>query len=435
MRKLLIKYKKFVGGRNFFHDVLYTIIGQSLVMILALILNKCISYYFVPSEYAIFSIANKAAQLFAMIMLFGLGIALPYYIARLRVRDQKVAETSILFTSTMMLFFSIFIVFLIAIYFKSYLSLLLFGNTFNQNLIIPTLFFAVSISTSNYVYAYLRSVDSFRTFNLIQIAAQFISLVVVLTSGANLVLHLLARGVLIAVLSVIVIIYIAKKYYKLSGINYILVKKYRKELFLYCSPRIPGEIILFAYTLAPLVIINNKFGVNNTAGFATALVICTSIMPLFGFIGMALFPYVSKQLELGNLNGINEKIKKLSLLCLLISVLSVIVVYSFTGTVINILFNSEYLQFVSTVRIVSLAVIPYSLYILLRNPIDAISRKPYNTINLIISFGFLMILLVNTNSLFISGLAFPLSFTFLGILSLLTWQLTFKKYNKNSCKA
>ena len=192
MRKLLIKYKKFVSGRNFFHDVLYTIIGQSLVMILALILNKCISYYFVPSEYAIFSIANKAAQLFAMIMLFGLGIALPYHIARLRVRRQKEAETSILFTSTLMLFVSIFIVFLIAIYFKSNLSFLLFGNKFNQNLIIPTLIFAVSISTSNYVYAYLRSVDRFRTFNFIQIVAQFISLVIVIISGANLVMHLLA---------------------------------------------------------------------------------------------------------------------------------------------------------------------------------------------------------------------------------------------------
>ena len=153
-------------------------------------------------------------------------------------------------------------------------------------------------------------------------------------------------------------------------------------------------------------------------------------MPLFGFIGMALLPYVSKQLELGNLHGINEKIKRLALLCLLISVLSVIVIYSFTGIVINILFNSEYLQFASTVRLVSLAVIPYSLYMLLRNPIDAISRKPYNTINLIISFSFLIILLVNTNSLLICGLAFPLSFTFLGVLSLLTWELSLNKYKK-----
>jgi O-antigen/teichoic acid export membrane protein len=165
-----------------------------------------------------------------------------------------------------------------------------------------------------------------------------------------------------------------------------------------------------------------KFGLHETAAFATALTLNATVTPLFQFVGMVLLPYVSKNLVEGNVKDIKQKVKKLRLVYLGIGMLSVVIMYIFTEFIISLLFSKEYSQFAPIVRITYLSVIPYSLYLLLRNPIDAISKIPFNTLNLAIGSSLLMGGVILSPSTYAAAIAFPVSYLVLGILSEITWK-------------
>lgn len=418
---MIKKYKLYFSGRDFFRDVSYTVVGQSIVMILMLLMNKIISHYFSPAEYTIFSIANRSAGVLAMLMLFSLGIALPAYLAKLRTKHNLGEEANLFYSSIFMMALAIVAVSLPTLFFRNYLASLIFNDQRHAYLILPMLIFAISITLSSFVYSYFRGVDRFRTYNIVQIVAQLASVLIVIFSGANLMLQLTLRGTVIGLISAATIFYLAKYTYKHIVLHAQKTKKYSKELAVYCLPRVPGELFLFAYGVVPLIIINTRFGSKNSAAFATALVLNAFMTPVFQFIGLALLPYASKNLANGKIDGVLKKIRQLTALYMVASLVSVIILFIFTGTIIGLLFNQAYVQFAGTVRIVSLSVIPYALYLLLRNPLDAISRIPFNTINLAISFIFLNVFLLFSSSLLLCSIAFPVSYAILGILSEAAW--------------
>jgi hypothetical protein len=74
-----------------------------------------------------------------------------------------------------------------------------------------------------------------------------------------------------------------------------------------------------------------------------------------------------------------------------------------------------------------LAILPQSIYLLYRNPIDAISKTPYNTLNLGICLTIMVFAFYQLNTLQHFAYAFLGVCILKGVISILTWEVLKKK--------
>ena len=115
------------------------------------------------------------------------------------------------------------------------------------------------------------------------------------------------------------------------------------------------------------------------------------------------------------------------ILYIILSFVAIGFVELFPAFIVQILFQKEYENAIPMIRIVVLSVIPHAFYLLYRNPLDAISKVPYNTVCLTISLCVMVVSMLFSTSLLICEISYVLSYMVLGILCWVFWQWNFKK--------
>ncbi|MCB4335829.1 lipopolysaccharide biosynthesis protein [Bacillus cereus] len=430
---MLSKIKNILGTK-FGKDIIITIAGQVIVLIVAFGLNKVLSNRLGTAGYGEYSITIKTASVLTYIMLACLGIAIPKYLAYFRKSGDKIQESRYVISALMMMFTISLITIVVLYVLKVPFSKIIFGESGFDGYILPILLYAFTSALATFSYSYYRGLDKFYKYSLSQIAIQLIVLFIALVINKDVITLLYMWSLVNGSYGLLVCIYAVKTYYPKAKITSVKrdLKSSMTELASFCLPRLPGEFVLFAYIVVPLIIINHRLGIEATAYFAVATTINSMINPLFSFVGMVLLPLVSKSIASNQFSQADKKVKALIKIYLVVGVIGIIAVEVFTPLVINILFNSEYQSSVPIVRIMILAVLPNAFYLLLRNPLDAMSKIPYNTINLIISFVVLNILVFLSTNVVAYAISFVAAYGLLSILSFWAWRNCRKQYLKSS---
>lgn len=419
----MLRQLKYMWSTKFGKDVAITIIGQVIVLLVAFGLNKILSIRLGTTGFGEYSIIKRTAGVITYIMLAGLGIAIPKYLATYRQVEDKVKEARYIISGLLIMgsvsLLTIVILYILRVPFSN----VLFGNSGYEGFIVPTLTYALSLTLTTFVYSYYRGLDKFYRYTTSQIFVQLITLIIGLIFGGDLIKLLYTWSFVTGSYGIYVCICAWIKYYPRADIESYKksLKSYTNELVSYCLPRIPGEFVLFSFTLLPLIIINYKLGINKAAYFATAISINSMISPLFSFVGLVLLPLVSKSVVSNQFSDANKKIIILAKLYFFVGLVGIIIVEIFTPLVVNILFSIDYQPSVPIIRIIFLAVLPNAFYLLLRNPLDAISKTAYNTINLIVSFIILNILTLFSSTITAYAFSFVISYGVLGVLSIWSW--------------
>ena len=109
------------------------------------------------------------------------------------------------------------------------------------------------------------------------------------------------------------------------------------------------------------------------------------------------------------------------------SLLITLILYAFTSFLTCLLFASNYVATADLSRIMILAILPQAIYLLYRNPIDAVSVIPYNTIILGICLFVMIVSFSLSTTLTQFAWAYFAVSALQGIMSWLTWKLIRKK--------
>lgn len=163
------------------------------------------------------------------------------------------------------------------------------------------------------------------------------------------------------------------------------------------------------------------------AYFSAALSINALLTPLFSLVGTILLPFVSKSMVNKGIADMKKKIYMLGIIYIFVSLLAIIMIYIFGEHLLVILFNQNYIKSIEIVKISILSVLPNAFYLLLRSPLDGISKFPYNTFCLGISFIVYIILLMISPNIQIVAFSAVITYSLLGILSLFCWKYALKK--------
>ncbi|WP_243356691.1 lipopolysaccharide biosynthesis protein [Bacillus litorisediminis] len=419
---MLSKIKNLFGSK-FGKDVLVTIIGQIAVLLTAFGLNKLLSYKLGVVGFGEFSILKRVAGLVTFFMLAGIGIAIPKYLAAFREIDDRIKEARFVVSGLLIIaFLSIATISIIYVFRTPFVTILL-GESGYEMYVLPVLLYAFSLTLTNFVYAYYRGLDRFYKYSVSQISVQLLTLLTAFIFGGNIISLFYTWSFIIGSYGIYICIQAWWHYYPLTRIN-----SYKKdlksslyELVSFSFSRVPGELIWFSFTVVPLIIINHKFGMETTAYFTVATQINLLVTPFFSFVGLILLPLVSKSTVSNQFFQADQKVKRLAKIYFITGMLGIAIIELLTPLVINILFNSHFYPSIPIVRIIILAILPSAFYLLLRNPLDAASKVPYNTINLMISFTILNVLVLLSSSILALAISFVIGYGILSILSILAW--------------
>lgn len=419
--------------KRFALDVLFTSVGQFMVMLIIFIQNKLLSIVLGPEKYFDYYLVNQAGNVISFFILFCLGIAIPVVISRARSDNDSNREMLYFYASSVILVAMAFVTFGIVYIFGDYIEKLIFDK---KPYVILAYFFSIGICGMNYVYSYYRGQGRFVISNVLQIIVGLACVMTLFFVDNVTKVIILFSCIQIGVSAAVFISLFCK--YKIRYLNLSNLRSKVIELLEYCWPRVPGEVVLFLYNLVPISLINNIYGSEVGLKYVIAIGIMSATSPLFKFVGLVLLPYAAKLVSNGNGIDLTQKVYLLLKITILISFIATAFVCIFPEKFILILYSSEYISAREVVIIFSLCIIPHSIYLILRNPLDGISKKPYNTICLIFSFCMLCALIFVLgsfeNSLSIVPYCFIICNIILGGGCYYFWHLESKRISYN-CEA
>jgi O-antigen/teichoic acid export membrane protein len=381
-----------------------------------------ISIFVGVSQFGVFNIAKRASTVICYIILLELGISIPRYFA-MNVRKNKKLAFEYYQTGMYLITITSFVAAIMALIFPDFIAKLLFGTSGYESFVIPMIIFSIGLCFNTFIFSAYRGAEFFYLYSIVQIVTQIVNMVVIFfCRNAGIAVILNYWGVSNIIISLVLITIFAI----LNSVPlFVKINRFRqrvKELLVYGVPRIFGDIIQFSYYLLPLMFVNKRFGNIESGLFSASTGILQSFLPFFSYIGIILLPKVSQALVDGKIEKVQKQINVLMVLYLLFAGIAVAIGSIFAKPIMILLYSSNYAHNLDIARILLITLIPRAQFLLLRNPIDAVSIKPYNTINLTLSMMIMIMVMVIAKNVYLIAWSFVISDLVLFICSYSNWR-------------
>ena len=411
-------------------DVIVTFVAQALIMVTFFIVNKVLSNTLGVELYGQYSLIKKNTAVISMVMLAGMGIAIPRFVAFYKAKANNTKANSIVISSLIIVLLVTVLTITFAFVFNNQLETIVIGISGDLKLYYVTLIYSFSICISAFMYSFYRGNGDFLKFNISQIVIQVLILVSCFFVNKQLINVLLFWSVLTIVATVIIVYkdFVCIFSESRQQLKLVDLKDSMIELLPFGTTRLIGDFVLFSFNALPLIFSNSEFGIRQTAFFSVGIMIANMITPLFGFLGMVLLPYVSEQVAAENHQKIKSSVNRLMGIYVVLSVIMTLFVIFFADFVIQLLFSVDYIESRDIVIVLIWTIVAQAVYLLLRNPIDAISKFPLNTINLILSFIVMLVLFIFSDSLIQLTYSFLAANFVLAFLSVVSWYIIYPKF-------
>ena len=399
-------------------ELIFSVLIQIFIMIVGLSINKLISINFGVESYSTYSVFKNLSAVISFTMLSGMGIALPKFLA---VCESNKKVFLYFFSAAYIILIISIILFGILFLFSDFLNTLIFLSNDNKFIFI-SFFYGLTITFSSFIFAYLRGLDRIIEFSLSQLFVQILILITAFIFNKSLSEFFFYC---IAFIVSFNLFFLARELFKNNKYLKLILNTeniiYMKELWNYGYSRLIGDIFLFLLNTIPIIVINKKFGLLSGAYFASAIMLTSLVKPIFSYVGLILLPKISKLNSLKQKKEITKLVNKFLFLFIIISIVVIIFIFLFKSLLLSVFFSASFVSAKEIVALISLSILPHSVYLLIRNIVDALSKVPYNTFTVILSFLYLSISLLFSNSLFEASIHYCISSLILGTGSLFFW--------------
>lgn len=413
-------------------DVLWTLIGQVLLMLVLLVINKFLSNVLSIEEFGRYNIIKRSSTVLSFMLLGGLGIAMPRYLPIYASKRKVRNVEGLLYASWLYLFVVTLLISFAYLLFYSKLVTLVIGSD-DVKFYVLCLFYAMTVAINSYIYAYYRGLGKFKLFNISQIIVQLLLLIPLIFR----VEHLFSIILFWTSTNLLFIIGTAIKEYRVYSalisyykVNANLLFARFKELFVYSFPRLFGDFFLFAYSAFPTIYIGKTLGLGQTSYYSVGISLVTMVTPIYSFLGVVLLPMVSKMMANNQVREANRLVSKLALAYIVLALLFTGILYFGIDLFIHFFFADKYLVASDISKVLVLSILPQSIYLLYRNPNDAVSVFPFNTVMLAASFAILVVGFLSFHTL----LQYAYVYLFIAIFqccsSVLAWTYFYNKKRK-----
>ncbi len=373
-------------------DVIWTFAAQVLVLLSAFVLNKILSVRLDVDTFGEYNLVKRSVTVISFVMLAGTGIAVPRYMALYIGKNDILRAKAFVIASILLTIIAITVVCIAAAVFNTQLAALVAGRD-DSILYATAVIYSIVLTASSFMYVYFRGKNSFKLYAISNTVVQLMLPVTALIIPQISTLSIFVWWTIAT--ACLVLIFVGYEYLKggmqcKEHVTRDLLKQEFKISAKYSFPRLWGDFFLFAFQAFPLIFISKYYDYTSVSYYSVGITIITLATAFYSFLGLVLLPYVSECLAKGKIYDAIRKVNFFTVIYVATSLLVMGWFYFLMDFMIRLFFTSEYLPAADLARIMILSVLPQALYLLYRNPIDAVSVFPFNTIILGVTFGALV---------------------------------------------
>jgi len=374
--------------RPIYKNIILTYITQAVVLIAFFFAYRLIARNFGAEGIGEYSLVKKVIGFLYPLLLLGLGIGLPRYIAMCRNAEER---SGYIKSGTLVVAFltTIFLIFINI--FKEYFSKIFFGSINYTNLVLPFSFFLAGLILHSLVYSYFRGRLLVKAFNSLQVINLALVPIIFLIFCKNITIEELITliGITTFVVAFIFSLSFIKEFF--TPIKKWQFRKSLKKMFRYSLPRVPAIFTSQGLLSLGPILAAHLSSIQEVGYLSVSQSLLNTIGTAIAPLGLIILPKVSNLISNGKQEIIRENLNYLIGLTIQISIFVSFQLVIFTNTIINWWLGFKFLDAVPVMRIVFISVFFYALYEAIRNILDAAKVKPLNTINLFISLGIFLI--------------------------------------------
>lgn len=375
--------------RPFFQDISLTFITEAIILIAFFFIYRLIAKNFGPEGVGEYSLVKKVIGFLQPVLLLGLWIGIPRYIAMSRNEKERSAyiKGGILIVASLTFIFLVFVNL-----FKDYFAQIFFGNTDYTNLVFPFSLFLTGSVLHSLAYSYFRGCLFVKTFNSLQIVNLALVPIIILIFFQNITMERLISliGITAFIISFIFSLFFVKELFVRS--DKLQFKNSLKELLRYSFPRFMASFVYAGLISLPPIFAAHFSSIKEvgylSVGQSLLSAIGVAVVPLC----LILLPKVSEMIAQKRDAEIKENLNYLIGATIQTSIFICLQLIIFTDVIIKYWLGLEFIPAVPVMQIVFLSIIIYFFGGATGSILEASKVRPINLINTCISLGiFLMI--------------------------------------------
>jgi O-antigen/teichoic acid export membrane protein len=359
-----------------------TFATEFTVLACQLLTYKLAAHFLGKTGFAEYAVARRTISILYPIVLLGLGVGLPRYIANAAGRGNEESKTRYLGAALSCVGLSALVCVILLNAFGSSLAFLFFGSREYTSLILPLSLVVAGTALHAIVYSYFRGILYMRAANLLQFLNFGLVPVAVFLFYSNSVQSLLtALGLLsfgVAAGALLITPWKTVKHANRAEV---------KELLRFGIQRVPGDFILMALFALPATFIAHKSGIRAAGYVAFGISMLNVIGSFFSPFGLILLPKAGSLLAAGRNGELKRQVWLLARITLVVSVVLALGIAIGAERLLRLYLGPDFTEGAGILRLLLIAAVPYSLYMVLRNVIDAFHELGVTTMILAAGFG------------------------------------------------
>jgi O-antigen/teichoic acid export membrane protein len=343
---------------------------------------KLAAHFLGKTGFAEYALARRTISIIYPIVLLGLGVGLPRYVATAAVRGNQESKGRYLGAALWCVGLSALVCAAAINVFPRGLGYLFFGSREYAFLLFPMSLVVTGTSLHALGYSYFRGTLNMRAANLLQLLnLGLLPLTVFFFYGRSIRAALAALG--IGSIGIAAGALLFTPWTAVRRDNRLQVK----ELLRFGIQRVPGDFILMAMFALPATFVAHQSGIRAAGFVAFGISMLNVIGSFFEPFGLILLPKAGSLLAAGRNRELRKQVWVLIRVTLAVSTVLVIGIAAGAETLIRLYLGKDFTEGAGILRLVLLAGVPYSFYTVVRNVIDAFHELGITTVILAAGFG------------------------------------------------
>lgn len=358
-----------------------TFLTEFAVMASQILVYKLAAHFLGRDGFSEYAVARRTISLLYPATLLGLGVALPRYIGHANGGYDPKKRLRYFGAGLRCVVLATFLCMLLMNLFQRDVAYLFFGSKDYWNLIFPISLVTLGLGLHSLVYAYFRGNLLMKQANRLQFIN--LGLVPLLTFSlfrTSLREVLMCLGFLTLGVAIVGLFFTPWK--EIAGRSSVEVK----ELLRYGLQRVPGDFVHMALLTLPATFVAHLSGVRAAGNVAFGMSILSMIVAFFTPVGLILLPKASRMLAEGARAELRQHVSFLVKVSILFAGALSLGFIILADILIKLYLGPGYADIAWVIRTLIAGTIPYSLFIVLRNVIDAAHETAVTALILVAGF-------------------------------------------------
>lgn len=349
--------------------------AQVLFMLSNLFINYKIEKIWSVEGFAIYNLLKRLGSFIVFPLILGVGIGIPRYISFLRKGKNDISQGLEYLIAGLIIFFVTFFAFLVLLLFFPELILSSFQSRGSDCILLIVALFVFSQGVFVILSSFFRGKIQFGRSSLLNVLVlSFLPTVIIFFSDT--IFNYFLYYALLTLVSLVVII--ACALYK-NTISYRRTTFKVRQLAHYGAPRVVGEAILFSLDFIPIYIVSVFMGLEESGYLSLSFMFFKLASVSFDLIGSLILPVYGKGFKNESAAVFIKKVNMLLLVSGSLAVLASVLGYLLIPYLIVTFFSSLSPAILAS-QYIFIAFPFYVVFTILKNILDIISSKAYNSL-------------------------------------------------------